>query len=215
MTESTGRYSIGEEIYAMAYIYDDLNVSVSGRPFIWGSTAIPKEIKFTKLVVTEHHKVPDAHNVAGEKECDGYKLKSADGTPYTNQYPYASYGQTTDTGDRLFIRDSDGLSDRELKALFENDINDPVIWVSIKDHVDEIKHCVDDDELKKLNPSMHENFKTVYDMIMKSFQEKFPGKTIDIVPKPIEHMDGSITYIPRLKYVIVVDKSTQNANHNK
>jgi hypothetical protein len=64
--------------------------------------SIPDDINFTKLTVTEHHKVPSEYGPADDLCCDGYLLKDEAGKVFANQYPHASYGQISDEGDRRF-----------------------------------------------------------------------------------------------------------------
>ena len=52
----TGRYSVGEEIYACVFVYSD-RISTS-QPYMMRSIETPTDIKFIKLTVKEHHKVP-------------------------------------------------------------------------------------------------------------------------------------------------------------
>lgn len=60
------------------------------------------EIRVQFLTVKEQHDVAWEFDPKGEKRHTGYILADAEGNAWRNQYPYASYGQTTDTADGLF-----------------------------------------------------------------------------------------------------------------
>lgn len=73
------------------------------------SRSVIERIEFEHLTVTEHHRVRSEWDDAkAEPKCDGFILKSTKGEIWHNQYPYASYSQTSDACDRLFDRYSGG-----------------------------------------------------------------------------------------------------------
>lgn len=51
------------------------------------------------MIVKEHHKVPWDQDDSEELKYDGFIFDDHNGTIWNNQYPRASYGQTTDTAD--------------------------------------------------------------------------------------------------------------------
>lgn len=83
------------------------NIGMFSQPLLY-SDEMPSKINFTKLMVTEHHKVYDTYDEKREKppECDGYILTDTEGRLWSNQYPTASYGQMSDEGNRRFHRHS-------------------------------------------------------------------------------------------------------------
>lgn len=76
---STGRYSIGETLYGVAFTYEGKNFASISPPMIWDDQ-MPKAFHFIQLEVTEQHKVLwDYDEPTAEKKYDGYKLKSSTG----------------------------------------------------------------------------------------------------------------------------------------
>ncbi len=201
----TGRYSVGQVIYAMAYIYSEFDKSSIVAPLLWDTSA-PNAVKFIELTVTEHHKVSDEYDVEKKLDCDGYILKCADGNSYTNQYPYASFEQLSDKGNRIFTIEYRGLSELDLKTLFDNKVNNPTRWISITDHIDAIKRGVESEEFKNSSPDIHAQLTNVFKMINETFEKQFPGKMLKVQPKPIEFKDGTVSYYPDIQEAIVVDK---------
>lgn len=103
------RYQLNEEIFVIHFDYASLRAKEEKfqaadfyLPFVYGREEIPSEIDLELLTVTEHHLVPWDQDPKQEKKYDGYLLKDSQGEILSNQYPRASYGQTTDTGDRQF-----------------------------------------------------------------------------------------------------------------
>jgi hypothetical protein len=97
------RYAVGQKIWTVFFHNMDAVFYPMWSPYIpWQNKALP-EIEFLQLTVVAHHKV---HNEYDEKDaeptCDGFILKDEQGRIWHNQYPRASYGQTTDSADGLF-----------------------------------------------------------------------------------------------------------------
>ena len=102
MSENKMRFTIGQEILVVDFIYDCLDMFGSSRPFAFGSNNCPKKTVIFKLKVTEHHQVPWDQDPTGQKKYDGFKLITDAGEVWYNQYPVASYGQVSDHCDRIF-----------------------------------------------------------------------------------------------------------------
>ena len=99
------RYQPQQEIFVVAFRYPtmDQRMLTYRQPLIHDDNQ-PTRIYFNKLTVAEHHRVrSEWAAVDSEPTCDGYLLSAEDGKVYSNQYPTASYGQTTDTADRRFF----------------------------------------------------------------------------------------------------------------
>lgn len=99
-TTATTRYTVGEKIVVCFYILE------GGLRFI-NPTFVPwqdklKNLDLRVLTVTEHHKVPNAHDPKGHATCDGFLLKDEKGVVWANQYPVASYGQMSDDASYYF-----------------------------------------------------------------------------------------------------------------
>lgn len=100
------RYEIGQEIHAVSF-YDTACkvIHLGGMPRASLQSETSLAHKFVKLTAVEHHKVAWDQNPNGEKEKDGFILKDSEGKIYHNQYPLASYGQTTAEADHYFRRE--------------------------------------------------------------------------------------------------------------
>lgn len=97
------RYNVGETLYTIAFSDQDNKTIWGGIPHLF---RVDKDVKFkiVELLVTEHHKVPDHWTPDGEKNNDGFILVDKDSSQWYNQYPTASYGQLSDSADRMFSK---------------------------------------------------------------------------------------------------------------
>lgn len=180
---STGRYSIGETLYGVAFTYEGKNFASISPPMIWDDQ-MPKAFHFIQLEVTEHHKVLwDYDEPTAEKKYDGYKLKSSTGLPFTNQFPRASYGQTTDTADRVFCQD---VPTDQIKAALDNEVNQPIEFILVTDIFSNLERGVNSD---KLLEARRTQLKGLRDRLLQEFEAKFPGKTLSTEPIWKEHPD--------------------------
>lgn len=146
---STGRYFPGQVIYGVAFVYANRELSNTQPPMLYDNE-FPQAIRLIKLTVSEHHKVPNYWDEKGVLDCDGYILLDDNGRRFTNQYPRASYGQTTDTGDRLFSEDFQGDFDERLKREKE----DPTSYILVEDMFATISEGVH--KLKIAAENMHQ-----------------------------------------------------------
>ena len=130
VSNSTGRYYPGQELYGISFSYKSKNISSYRSPMLWDDD-YPSDIHIIKLTVKEHHKVPNQYDEEPEpiKDCDGYLLIDTRDRVFTNQYPHASYGQISDTGNRLFTEDVKSDFDER----FKNDCVDPIQYILITD----------------------------------------------------------------------------------
>ena len=103
MSEKNTRYTIGQEIEVIGFNYGFGNeVWFGHRPFAFNGADYPLSIELFNLKVTEHHQVAWDQDPKGKKQYDGFILTAEDGSVWYNQYPRASYSQTSDTADRRF-----------------------------------------------------------------------------------------------------------------
>lgn len=164
----TGRYSIGEVLYAVCFEYKNRrNRFSTSPPFIWGDAETPAAIHFVKLTVTAHHRVPGDWD--DEIKYDGYELVDDKGQVYTNQYPRASYGQLSDEGDRRFwLKSEKGVPDdlpKDFGLVRE-------FWRNMEDGLKEVRLPED---LRALLTPFRERF-------LSEFEAAFPGKTLGLKP---------------------------------
>lgn len=116
------RYKLGEKLLVLGFYHN----SPLKAPSVWstlGSVVAQPElgwqIKIIELTVTEHHKVAWDQDPDGEKKYDGFILTDSKGMVYYNQYPHASYGQTTDLADRVFKVRLEAFSEEDLQLYFK------------------------------------------------------------------------------------------------
>lgn len=103
------RFQVNEVLPVIALVHKSDRVGINfffGAYLPWiPSRSVIERIEFEHLTVTEHHRVrSEWDEKEAEPKYDGYVLKSAKGEIWHNQYPYASYGQTSDASDRRFNR---------------------------------------------------------------------------------------------------------------
>lgn len=100
------RYEIGQKVWVMfAHVTNSraYPMRVPYTPWNYGPV-IPK-VDLIELTVTEHHKVRwDYDNPEDEAKYDGYLLTDEKGGVWANQYPHASYSQTSTAADQAFNR---------------------------------------------------------------------------------------------------------------
>lgn len=164
----TGRYSVGEVLYAVTFEYKNRrNRFSTSPPFIWGDDETPAAIHFVKLTVTKHHRVPGDWD--DEIKYDGYELVDAKGQGYTNQYPRASYGQLSDEGDRRFWLkiDKDFPDDKPYDFGLVSEF-----WRNMEAGLQEVRLPED---LRALLTPFRERF-------LSEFEAAFPGKTLGLKP---------------------------------
>ena len=103
MSENKTRYIVGQEIEVIGFNYGSgKEVWFAPRPFAFNGAYYPLSIELFNLKVTEHHQVAWDQDPKGKKQYDGFILTAEDGSVWYNQYPRASYSQTSDTADRRF-----------------------------------------------------------------------------------------------------------------
>lgn len=179
---TTGRYSIGETLYGVAFTYEDKPFASISHPMIWDNR-MPKAFSFIQLEVKEHYKVAWDQDPRGGKKYDGYKLSSVDGLPFTNQYPHASYGQVTDTADRVFCQD---VPTDQIKAALDNEVNQPIEFTLVTDIFASLERGINSDNLLEARRTQ---LKGLRDRLLQEFEAKFPGKTLSTEPIWKEHPD--------------------------
>lgn len=96
------RYNIGEKVIAVLYVMQDRTPWVNPQFRPWEDNL--KQMNFKVLTVTEHHKVAWDQDPAREQKYDGFVLQDRDGQQWGNQFPSASYGQTTTAANYYFER---------------------------------------------------------------------------------------------------------------
>lgn len=180
------RYEIGQELFVINFVFQsNIDRQVSGIyhvPLLFDNEQ-PINVNILKLTVSEHHKVPNEWDTENKLDCDGFMLRADDGTVYANQYPRASYGQTSDTANRRFNRHQreDAADTKELIALFLKDTTKFYEGNLMTDTMASIeKGIVDLSTFLESNPD-NENVKIKHaglielrERILQQFAEQFP-----------------------------------------
>lgn len=114
------RYQVGEELFVIHFDYlhlrsleQQFQAADFIMPFMMGNKEVPNKVHIERLTVTEHHQVAWDQDTKEEKKHDGYLLTDTQGAVFANQYPRASYGQISDTGDRRFRRHFEDTEDHD------------------------------------------------------------------------------------------------------
>ncbi|BCG50189.1 hypothetical protein [Ralstonia phage RP13] len=104
------RFNVGQKIPFVTIQFERANgvkemTGFSGLYQPWDHKLI--NIHVVMLECKEHHKVPNYwdNSTPPKLDCDGFIFTDDEGTRWLNQYPRASYGQTTDTADRVVSRE--------------------------------------------------------------------------------------------------------------
>ena len=203
----TGRYSIGEEIYACVFVYND-RISIS-QPYMMWSNETPTDIKFIKLTVKEHHRVPGEHD--DEVKYDGYILAADDGKIFTNQYPRAGYGQISDRGDRIFHIDFRGKTEDDLKKMFENEAKVPHEYVLIHEAFTPMFKAVTLDK-EKLSDGLGVKLSMLINHFKDNFTKQFPDMELVTAPLIFKGKDGIESSYPNILETTVVKKEKKEEN---
>ena len=203
----TGRYSIGEEIYACVFVYND-RIS-TGQPYMEWSNETPTDIKFIKLTVKEHHRVPGEYD--DEVKYDGYILAADDGTIFTNQYPRAGYGQICDRGDRIFYIDLRGKTEDDFRKMRENETKEPHEYVLISEVFTPMFKAVTLDK-EKLSDGLGVKLSMLINHFKDNFAKQFPDMELVTAPHIFKLKDGTESSYPHILETKVVKKEKKEEN---
>lgn len=151
---NTGRFQVSQRIVVMQY-----QLKINGHPashtfspvtyIPWSSwmgdmVLVGNGVKFKVLTVTEELDVPWDQDPKGEKKYKGYLLKDDDGNVRSNQYPHASYGQTTTSSDYHFEKRFP--DDVDFETLTDDDLS---VWEAAPVRFDKIKRSITDLNIKQ------------------------------------------------------------------
>lgn len=173
------RYQVGEELFTVNFQFEGRDNTWNSRfhvPFLslpFDAEEKVSGIRFLKLTVKEHHKVPDHWGDADKLVGDGFILTSENGSIFHNQYPRAFYGQISNEADRRFTRaipeEMDIETYRDILAKDSNFIMSSYLLVSF---MTEVYNAID--EMEKFHLECASKFCQLRDMITKQFEQDFP-----------------------------------------
>lgn len=138
------RFQVNEVLPVVAIIFAgvDDSTNLMFHPYYPWFDMFSKieRIEFEHLTVTEHHRVRNEWAPKdAEPDCDGFILKSSKDEIWHNQYPYASYGQTSDAADRMFDRH---LEEGEFVQWYDKNKNVPCQYRLLSDYMVNIKRGI-------------------------------------------------------------------------
>lgn len=205
---NTGRYSVGEEIIACAFIYE--NTTSIGQPLLVG-VKMPTAIAFKKLTVLEHHRVAWAHGDRDLFQHDGYILSDTDGQRFFNQYPMANYTQTSDRSDRVFSIDEKNCSFIDKIGVDAQYNLVPTRFVTICEVYTPIAKAllIDVDSLPKQLVNDLTTFKKMFD---DQFNKDFPNLELEVVPIVWKDPNGQDVCLPHILHTKIFEKKVDGPN---
>lgn len=170
------RYQIGEKLIVVHFHYEtDRPQFRFTMPYLYSEEKV-KEIQLCELEVTEHHKVSWEYDTDNKNDCDGYVLKDKDGNTWHNQYPKASYGQTTAEGDFRFRRSLSEAVGDEMKNPTE-----PVDYRLLTQVYDDIYSGIEQLSKKEDPPvQLIQKLTEVKEQLEKQVGEQFKKKFVSI-----------------------------------
>jgi len=213
------RYEVNQELFVIHFDYASLRNQESKfqaadfmLPFLWGNKEIPAEVDLEMLTVTDHFLTAWDQDPDQEKKYDGYLLLDSKGEIFANQYPLASYGQISDTGDRRFnyyVTEGEDHGaifkafDMGEKKVYEYHLLADVIR-NMTEGLNNAKEKLSDIHLNEFThedaafyTELRDNLTIVLEMIEKAFKEKYPEWSYEIKKKNISGNPDRPFYIER------------------
>lgn len=212
------RFTLNQQLFAVQFIYSrDLDPNqrhFGGRfrqPMLWDNE-LPIKCNFVRLTVASHHKVCNEWDEKdAEPKYDGFLLKDENGTCFANQYPRASYGQTSDEGDRRFNLYSE--NEGEIVKLVKAKPDTIYEYHLLSDVLERIRRGIKDlADLKAEDAAHAERIKekvellpVLYDRIVKDFHEAYLNYEVKLEWAPA--FEGSDLIWPDVTFV---EKTSEN-----
>ncbi|MCK9234691.1 MAG: hypothetical protein M0R77_00085 [Gammaproteobacteria bacterium] len=165
------RFNVGDKVAVISFSYDNKDPVWWSAPYN-NSLEPYSSMELIELTITEAHNVPWEHDPDGEKEYEGYGAIDDKGRRWYNQYPTASYGQTSTEDDHIFYHESekDLLAAKRVKQFVKD------IYRGVNDLLS--RGCEDTFFLISL-------WTKLYTDVKEKFEETFPGKTFIINSREI------------------------------
>lgn len=182
-----GRYCVGQTLFAVYFGYSAKERAglLYCKPLVWNND-MSDSIHFKHLTVTEHHRVfNEWADQKGEPDCDGYILKDDTDQLWANQYPYASYGQMSDEGNRRFrmhFKEAGKLKEKlesEPNGVYEYHLLSDVLQ-SMEKGIKDLGSVVLTAPNAKEAREKLELLKVLYARTIKEFEETFPDYHVDM-----------------------------------
>lgn len=199
---NTGRYSVDEEVIVCCVIYED-SVSVL-QPLLYNNQ-MPESFIFKTLTVTEEHHVPDEYGDPSDLKYIGYRLIDEQQSLYNNQYPTASYGQLSDVGNRMFQREVQDSSIKNIKAITKNVKTNPLTFISVGEIYTPLVKALTVDRETLSQPKLIKLglLKNMFDEI---FARQYPDKKLVVEPIEWHKKDGSTVSYPDILKTVIKDR---------
>ncbi len=182
------RYEVGQEIMAVAFVVPGRNPMGIMIPLLHDDVQ-PSKIFVKKLTVAEHRRVPNEWDPKEELRHDGFILKDEEGMVWHNQYPRASYGQLSDTQDRVFEYCLDGKSTDEITALINNEHEVPLFYEDMEESLARILRGI---ASVKVPQSKRAALELLLANTVAAAREKYPRFSWIQAPHEFKKQDGTI-----------------------
>lgn len=183
------RYDLQQTLFVVQFDFDLIHSEIKRLIFrqpMLHDSVFPTKCNFNLLTVTEHHKVRNEWQDAKEEpKCDGFVLSDASGKRFTNQYPTASYGQTTDTGDRRFCLDI--AEDGKFGAYFAENPDAIFEYHLLSDLLENIQRGIEGlrvPERGEEGKNKANELEKLYNFIVAAFKEAYPEYTLEMKKEP-------------------------------
>lgn len=194
------RYQVGQKVPVVACVIKGQKPFGVTIPLLHDDKQ-PDSVFMKMLTVTEHHRVPNHWESDPEKkDCDGYILSDEQGARWLNQYPRASYGQTTDHADRQFEADLSKASKEEIEKALGNEESYPLFYECLDQCIERILRGIEQ------LPHGHEKVPQLNRLLMTieaKAREVFPEFRYEYVPIIFKSNDGSESSYPDIKHVVI------------
>lgn len=174
------RYEPGKEYAFVNVIYDRPSPLITFLYVPWHD--ILKEIVVKRLKCVEHHRVPD--DWGDEIKYDGFIFQDVEGNEdrWYNQYPRASYGQTSDESNWM-VNVAENRNGVELNDKEADKYSDAEILWGISDaakYLDRIRDGLNPrNETMELEQEQQESLSVFYDQLKAAVEEKM-GTTYEL-----------------------------------
>lgn len=195
------RFQIGQQIPVIAFGIKGKHPFGVLTPLLFDSVQ-PDVISVKMLTVDEHHKVPNHWETDPEKkDCDGYICRDPEGVIWLNQYPRASYGQLSDNCDREFEYNLNGLDEKLVSELIDEEDKYPLRYEMLSVCLDRIMRGI---EQLPADSTKSTELKILLTSIEAKAKEMIPGFKYEYVPRVFKNKDGTSESYPDIKHTIIM-----------
>lgn len=191
LKENTGRYTVGQDVYGIAFHYTVENQCTADLLFFYKNN-FPDKVSFCKFKVVKHARVPTS-SLDDTKNADGYVLLDPKGRIFHNQYPRAFTHSVGNATDEQFSLNLNGFTNAQAVAELNKNHYQPCTFIDIGKVVASVYRGSIDNGTGLQRPEYLKKYKDLYNLIVSTFEEKYPDRKIRIVPVLNDKVDGTST----------------------